>query len=147
MEASAVLYSQNVLDFDLPLSLITFSRQISKSSLHSIRSISFEPQRRLYVLKPGGSGHCIAVGGKTFQMDQWAQMWDVIASMQGLREVRVKFRAPWMGWDEKDVLDPLWKVTRPMKLFDVDAPWLAAEMCCEKDVIGRKMPFRLLGTG
>jgi hypothetical protein len=142
-----VLYRQNTLDFDLPLSLIIFSRQISKSSLHSIKSISFEPQRHLYVLKPGGPSHCTAVGGKSFQMDQWAQMWDVIASMQGLKAVRVKFRATLIGWDEKDVLDPLWKVTRPMELFDVDAPWLAAEMGCEKDVVGRKMPFRLLETG
>jgi hypothetical protein len=143
-----VLYRQNTLDFDHPLSLITFSHQISKSSLQSIRSISFEPQRHLYVKKLSNLSHCTTAGSKSFQPGQWIQMWDVIANMEGLEEVRVKFRSPfrtWMGWEERDVLDPLRKVTRPLRVFDVEAPWIAAEMGFETDEMGRGMPFRLLG--
>jgi hypothetical protein len=72
-------------------------------------------------------------------------MWDVIANMQGLEEVRVRFRSRfhgWMGWKEEDILDPLWKVTRPLK---VEAPWTAADIGYKTDNLEREMPFKLLG--
>jgi hypothetical protein len=67
-------------------------------------------------------------------------MWDVIANMQDLEEVKVRFQALWMGWTVKDMFDPLWKVTRPLKFFVAKAP-------CETDEGRREMPFRLLGAG
>jgi hypothetical protein len=143
-----VLYTQNTFDFDHPLALLIFSAQISPSSLHSIRFIAFEPQRHVYVLKPGNpSNYRTGVGGKSFQREEWAQMWHVIADMQGLEKVRIRFRAPCVGWTVEDVLDPLWSVTRPLRVFDVDAPWIAEEMGSEADEGWREIPFKLLGAG
>lgn len=87
------------------------------------------------------------VGGKSFPPDEWVRMWDVIAGMRGLEEVRVRFRAPWVGWTVKGMLDPLWRVTKPLRVFVVEAPWIAEEMGSETDEEGRERPFRLLGAG
>ena len=69
------------------------------------------------------------------------QMWDVIAGMQGLEEVRVRFRAPWMGWTVKDMLDPLWRVKRPLRAFVVEAPWIAEETESEMEGEEGKSPL------
>lgn len=76
-------------------------------------------------------------------------MWDVIVNMQGLQEIRVRFRSPfhdWKGWKGKDILDPMWKIARPLKVFEVDAPWIAAEMSFETDETRKKSHFKLLGS-
>jgi hypothetical protein len=44
--------------------------------------------------------------------------------MEGLEEIRVRFRNPvegWMGWSEEEVFRPLWKIRRPLKVFEVEA--------------------------
>jgi len=74
-------------------------------------------------------------------------MWDVIANMQNLEEVKVRFQALWMGWTVNDMFDPLWMVTRPLRVFVVKAPWMAEEIGSETDEGRREMPFRLLGAG
>jgi hypothetical protein len=149
-ESSLVLYNQNMLDFDQPRSFIVFMQKISLSSLHSIRSISFELQGHPFVQKPSNPSHSSAVDSRSSDLEQWVQMWDIIATMQGLEEVRVRFRSSlhgWMGWKEKDILDPLWKVTRPLKVFDVEARWTTAEMGFETDEKGRERPFKLVEPG
>ena len=43
--------------------------------------------------------------------------------MEGLEEIRVRFRNPvegWMGWSEEEVLRPLWKIRWPLKVFEVE---------------------------
>jgi hypothetical protein len=147
-EASLVLYNQNTLDFDHPLSLIVLTHKISPSSLHSIRSLYFEPQRHLYIQKSSSLSPGTKVDCESSYLDYWDQMWDVIADMQSLEEVRVRFRSRfrgWMGWKEEDILDPLWKVTRPLKVFNVEAPWTAADMGYKTDNLEGEMPFKLLG--
>lgn len=44
--------------------------------------------------------------------------------MEGLQEIRVRFRTPLDGWclcTEKEVLEPLWKV-EGVSVFEVEAP-------------------------
>lgn len=78
-EASHVLYSQNTLEFDHPLSFVTFSDQVSVSSLQSIRSISIDLQRQIYVFGANNFSHCTSL-----HPDQWLQMWTIISEMRGL---------------------------------------------------------------
>ena len=45
--------------------------------------------------------------------------------MEGLEEIRVRFRSPvegWMGWSENEVLEPLFMVIGPLRAFEVEAP-------------------------
>jgi hypothetical protein len=44
--------------------------------------------------------------------------------MEGLQDIRVRFRNPtegWMGLGEVKVLEPLWKVKIPLEVFEVEA--------------------------
>jgi hypothetical protein len=118
--ACLVLYSQNTLEFDHPLSLITFSSQVSAISLQSIRCITIDLQRCLYIYGSNEFSPCTSL-----HPTQWPQMWDVIAAMQGLEEVRVSFQLlinGWLGWTEEEILEPLWKVTMPLRIFEVEMP-------------------------
>ena len=113
-EVGNVLYTQNTFEFDHPLSLIIFQKTIHPSSFNSIKSISINMQRDLYFR---------AMSVASMHHDVWPDMWNIIARMVSLEQVRVTFRFPlrgWFGWSEKKVLDPLWEVTRPMRVFEVE---------------------------
>lgn len=141
-EASQVLYNQNTLEFDHPLSLVTFSGQVSPSSLQSIRSISIDLQRHIYVYGTNNFSHCTSL-----HPDQWLQMWDVISAMQGLEEIRVRFQLlidGWMGWTEKEILEPLCKVRRPLKVFEVEMPSSSRETSSNCDGQERDVPFKMV---
>ncbi|RFU26991.1 hypothetical protein B7463_g9354, partial [Scytalidium lignicola] len=140
-EASRVLYNQNTLEFDHPLSLPILSRQVSQSSLHSIRSICIDPQRNIYAQNADSLSLCTS-----FRPNQWLQMWDIISTMQGLEEVRVNFQLlidGWMGLTEKEILEPLYKVKQPLKVFEVEMPSSSKEIAsgCEEEE--REVPFML----
>jgi hypothetical protein len=54
-------------------------------------------------------------------------MWELVANLAGLKELRVKFKFPirgWMGWSEREVLKPLRHVTIPLEEFTVEVPTL-----------------------
>ena len=73
--------------------------------------------------------------------------------MQGLENINVRFRGRiegWCGWNEKEVLAPLWMVTRPVNVFDVEATWSPftdVEKDLSVDEDGREAPFRFLAPG
>jgi hypothetical protein len=137
-EVSNVLYTQNTFEFDHPLSLIIFQKSIHPSSFNSIKSISINMQRDLY-------SRAISVRAVTsLQHDVWPNMWNIIARMESLEQVRVTFRFPldgWLGWSEKKVLDPLWEVTRPMRVFEVECQVGIAY----RDVEYAAAPFKFVG--
>jgi hypothetical protein len=140
-ESSQVLYSQNTLEFDHPLSLIILSGDVCSSSLQSIRSISIDLQRHFYVYGRDNFNLCTSL-----HPDQWLQMWNLISAMHGLEEIRVSFRLlvdGWMGWTENEVLEPLYKVRQPLKVFEVEMPSSSgniASNCDDK----REIPFKLV---
>lgn len=116
-EASQVLYGGRTFDFDHPLGLLLFTSQISPSSLRGIKSISLDLGK--YPYDPKSGIHC-----KSFNISQWSECWEAIAKMEGLQEIRVHFRNPtdgWMDLVEAKVLEPLWKVKTPLKVFEVEA--------------------------
>jgi len=115
-EVSNVLYTQNTFEFGHPVSLIILQMTVHPSSFNSIKSISINVQRDLY--------RRVMTGRVVTPMHHhpWHDMWNIIARMESLEQVRVTFRFPldgWLGWSEKTVLDPLWEVTRPMRVFEV----------------------------
>ncbi len=116
-EVSNVVYTQNTFEFDHALSLIIFQKTINPSSLNSIKSFSINMQRDLYF-------RSMSVQAVTsLHNDLWHVMWNTIARLESLEQVRVTFRFSldgWLGWSVKKVLDPLWEVTRPMRVFEVE---------------------------
>jgi hypothetical protein len=116
-----------------------FKKTVNPASLNSIKSISINLQRDLY--NPGRPSQAFL----SLRLDVWPDMWDIIAEMEGLEEIRVRFQFPlkgWLGWSEKKVLEPLWNVTRPMRVFEVD-PRTAIGFRYEETVAA---PFKLLGN-
>ena len=141
-EASHVLYSQNTLEFDHPLSLITLSREVSPSLLQSVRSISIDLQRQIYVYNANNFAVCTSL-----HPDQWLQMWNIISTMQGLEEIKVRFQLlinGWMGWTEKEILEPLCNVRQPLRVFEVEMPSLPGELDSSGDDKETDIPFTLV---
>jgi hypothetical protein len=67
--------------------------------------------------------------------------------MQGLEEIRVRFQLlidGWMGWTEKETLEPLYKVRRPLKVFEVVMPSSSREISSNCDDKEREVPFKLV---
>ena len=140
-EVSNILYTQNTFEFDHPLSLAIFKKTVHPSSLNSIRSISVNLQRDLY--QPVSPSQAF----QSLRLDVWPDMWVIIAGMEGLEEIRVRFRfllEGWLGWSEEEVLEPLWNVTRPMRVFEVDT-LTTTSFRGEETPFGA--PFKLLRTG
>lgn len=134
-----MIYTQNTFEFDHPLSLMIFQKTIHPSSLNCIRSISINLQRDLY--NPARPEQAV----KSMRLDVWPDMWDIITGMESLEEIRVKFRFPlngWLGWSEKKVLDPLWMVTRPIRVFEVESRTAIGY----KDEEAARAPFKFVGN-
>ncbi|KAH8799709.1 hypothetical protein F5884DRAFT_810959 [Xylogone sp. PMI_703] len=143
-EASRVLYSQNTLEFDHPLSLGIFSRGVSPALLQSVRSVSIDLQRHIYTYSANNFSLCTSL-----HPDQWLQMWTIVSGMQGLEEIRVRFQLTidgWMGWSEREVLEPLYGVKQPLKVFEVEMPALSDAKGCSdgEEEEERDAPFRLI---
>lgn len=67
--------------------------------------------------------------------------------MQGLEEIRVSFRLlidGWMGWTEDEVLEPLYGVRQPLKVFEVEMPSSSGKSGAKVDHIEKKTPFQLI---
>jgi hypothetical protein len=68
--------------------------------------------------------------------------------MQGLEEIRVRFQLlvdGWMGWTENEVLEPLCKVKRLLKVFEVEMPLSSGNISSNyDDDKERDVPFKLV---
>jgi hypothetical protein len=112
-EVSNFLYTQNTFEFNHLMSLMIFKKTVHPPLLNCIKYISINLQRDPY--NPGRPTQAF----KFLRLDVWPEMWDIIAGMEGLEVIRVRFQFPlkgWLGWGEKKVLEPLWNVTRPMRV-------------------------------
>jgi hypothetical protein len=115
-EVSNVLYTQNTFEFDHPKTLTLFQMRVHPPSFNSIKSISINMQRNLY--REVMTFRAIT----SMHHDRWHKMWNIIARMESLEQIRVAFRFPLdgsLGWTDKKIMGPLWKVTRPMRVFEV----------------------------
>ena len=68
-------------------------------------------------------------------------MWNVLAKMDVLEELRVRLRPPLVGWigpKERHILDSIWKLPKPLKVFDVEVPWISPGRGQETDEAGEK---------
>ncbi|PMD43145.1 hypothetical protein L207DRAFT_542513 [Hyaloscypha variabilis F] len=134
-EASNVLYTQNIFEIDHPMSFIIFQKTVNPSSLNSIKSISINLQRDIDDLS---SRHYE-------RLELWPKMWDIIAGMEGLEEIRVRFGFPLDGiwnWSQQKVLHPLWAVTKSMRVFEV---FIVLTPIGFKDEHYARAPFKLTG--
>ena len=50
----------------------------------------------------------------------------------------------WMGWTEKEILEPLYKVRRLLKVFEVEMPSSSRERSSNCDDKEREAPFKLV---
>lgn len=70
-----------------------------------------------------------------------------MAQVPNLQELRVKFKFPiknWMGWSEKEVLEPLRKFGRTLAVFEVEIPSMIGISWDEVVEITREVPYRLV---
>jgi len=129
-ESIPILYSHNIFDFDQRESLYSLSITILPERFNMIRRI------QLHHLTNPADLDLPEV------WTLWLQIWGIIASMQGLRELRISFairgfgRLADMREDglQEKVMAPLRAVTIP-KVFEVQVPWYPSEM--------ENAPFRL----
>lgn len=91
-EASSVLYKTNTFDFDDPLALLMFARQVSPESLGKVESIV-----------PA----------------QWEMARGIILGKQDLRDVRLKFLDARPGKSEVELSASLDEIKRELKGFDI----------------------------
>jgi len=127
-ESISILYSKNTFDFDQRESLYSLSITVLPERFNMVRSI-----RLHHLANPAD-----------FDLPDvwmlWVQIWDVIAKMKGLREIRISFsrrfgRNPDMteGLQAK-VLAPLMAVQQA-RVFEVEVPWPPVEIL--------EAPFRI----
>lgn len=67
--------------------------------------------------------------------------------MQGLEEIKVRFQLlinGWMGWTEKEILEPLCNVRQPLRVFEVEMPSLPGELDSSGDDKETDIPFTLV---
>jgi hypothetical protein len=117
------------------MSFIIFQKTVNPSSLNSIKSISINLQRDIDDLS---SRHYE-------RLELWPKMWDIIAGMEGLEEIRVRFGFPLDGiwnWSQQKVLHPLWAVTKSMRVFEV---FIVLTPIGFKDEHYARAPFKLTG--
>lgn len=125
-EAAPILYSQNTFDFDHPLSFPVFADIVAASSLHNMESVIFELRPHLYNFDPPTSKSSITPQNKSLTA-QWQQTWEILAAMEGLQNVRVRFSKPFqadMGWKERVLMKPILNFERDLGVFEVEVPWV-----------------------
>jgi hypothetical protein len=85
---------------------------------------------------------------------QWSHVWNIIAAMDNLIELKVFLQDPgFPEWDgmqciccvEKDMLAPLWKVKRRLRVFEMNVPWV--DLGKHYHAITEEAPFSLRRIG
>jgi hypothetical protein len=86
------------LEFEHPLAFSLLFHQISQTALESIRSINITVPMFLNGDQAKGQGNISHLPCKSFEPAQWPYMWELVANLAGLKELRVKFKFPIRGW-------------------------------------------------
>ena len=131
-EAIDILYSHNIFSFDYVNNILMLPRSMLAHRLNLINSVQFS-------LWYGGGTY---VTGERFEAHEWEVCWRIIASMQGLRELRVTIKLPFILHGPhvplKHILDPL-RAVKGTKIFEVSVPGSEEEYWMES----RDAPFVL----
>lgn len=123
-EAIDILYSCNIFGFPNTNYLIVLPRHLIPLHFNAIRSLNFT--MRLEKLCPIYTDFYPSDHGDQLKI-LWASQWKNIASMERLRELRVRMKVPfrWRGvWIREQILllEPLKQITRP-KVFVLTLPF------------------------
>ncbi|MCJ1261623.1 hypothetical protein MMC22_001489 [Lobaria immixta] len=123
-EAINILYSCNIFGFPNTNYLIVLPKLLIPPHFNAIRSLNFtmrlEKVCPIYTdLYPSDRGDQL--------IRLWASQWKNIASMEGLRELRVRMKVPfrWRGvWIREQILllEPLKQITK-LKVFVLTLPF------------------------
>lgn len=133
-EMIRVVYTTNTFDFETPTAFNSFAQLIPRWHLDSIESLSFTLRAPSWICDSSQSATLAKY---------WCQMWDTIAEMKGLEEIRVRFLE--MGYaaqvvkgKERVILEPMCAVGvwRDLRLFEVEVPWKAPDPSEEDDDVG-----------
>lgn len=77
---------------------------------------------------------------------EWIGLWKTVSSIESLEEVRLRIRPSSRGssaYNDEELLAPLWKIVRPLRVFEVDALGMVGFKNGEDR---SRVPFRLLET-
>jgi hypothetical protein len=90
---------------------------------------------------------------------QWSHVWDIVAAMENLAELKVFLQDPgFPEWDgmqclclpESEILAPLWKVKLRLRVFEIDVPWVDTsswESLKSSQPVTEGAPFNLTWRG
>jgi hypothetical protein len=153
-EVSTLLYSENTFNFDRPKTFLLFASQIHCVSLNNIKSLTFDLPiltNNMYISNAAMQRKSMPsiLEDETLRR-QWQQIWDVIADMDGLIQVRVRFLGRshhHIGKAEVELLRPLSSVRRKLPVFEVEVPWEGEEGNVEGELAIQQVPFTLKRVG
>lgn len=129
------IYTKNTFHFGNHNDFLAFAHAVNPILLSHIMSLTFDLNSILYVSSTPYDHQCprFTVDCVDGVMPQWSYFWSIIAAMESLTELRVFLQDPgFPEWDgmqclcllEKEILAPLWKVKRKLKVFEMDVPWV-----------------------
>ena len=135
MEASTSIYTQNTFHFANHNDFLAFSHAVNPILLSQIKSLSFDLNSILRVDGTPYDHQCprFTVNWIDGVEALWSHVWSIIAAMDNLTDVKVFLQNPgfpeWEGIEclclpEREILAPLFKVNRDLKVFDMNVPWI-----------------------
>jgi hypothetical protein len=120
LEALPILYGENLMVIDTRHCLLYVDRVLLPQHLHAIRHLHFH-QYVSDVPFPG-----------SHLMDEWRNMWNILASLEGLVELRVELstmesrRKSWRDHEAR-LLNDAMVVTRP-RTFEIHLWWFEGDV-------------------
>lgn len=151
-EAMPVLYGENTFSMLHLYSVTSLAETVLPQRLHTIRKV--ELGWYFYVPYPLYRRRGKSVIGQPTTMDEcppydiatWERVWDILAGMEGLRELRVDLVGRWSETLTKDeegmLLGPALKVERP-RVWEMRVEWDGGGVDWEGD----GAPFRVVRGG
>ncbi|KAE8448683.1 hypothetical protein EG329_008898 [Mollisiaceae sp. DMI_Dod_QoI] len=134
-EASLNIYTQNTFHFQNHDDFLAFAHAVNPVFLSRITCLTFDLNSILRVDGDPYQHQCprFTVHWVDGVEPQWSHVWDIIAAMDNLIELKVFLQDPgFPKWErmqclclpEREILAPLRKVKRRLRIFEVDVPWV-----------------------
>jgi len=160
-QASTIIYTHNTFRFQNHNDFLAFAHAINPISLSHVTSLTFDLRSILRVDGTPYDHQCprFTVHWVNGVEAQWSHVWNIIAAMDNLIEVKVFLQDPgFPEWDgmqclclpEREILAPLWKVKRRLKVFDMNVPWVDTSSWASlnsSQPIVQEAPFNLIRRG
>jgi hypothetical protein len=131
------IFTQNTFHFQNHNDFLAFAHTVNPIFLSRITSLTFDLNSIIYLDGTPFDHQCprYTVERVDGVKPQWSHAWNIIAAMDNLTELRVFLQDPGipefngmqcllMPDTEGEILAPLWKVKRRLRVFEMNVPWV-----------------------